>query len=87
MLWDTFRGMKDLINAKRIPLGEAKPADLSLTMTEILDNEDCRILAVRMWDGAVLKRHHADVPITVLCVSGSGVFKAGSVVNHQTSSF
>ena len=75
--------MKGLITAKRIPTGEAKPADLSLTMTEILENDDCRILAVRMWDGAVLKRHHANFPITVLCVSGSGVFKAGRDLEEQ----
>jgi quercetin dioxygenase-like cupin family protein len=52
-------------------------------MTEILNNEDARIVAVKMWDGAVLKRHHADVPITVLCVSGSGIFKAGSDLEEQ----
>jgi len=75
--------MKELVTAKRIPIGEAKPADLSLTMTEILDNGDCRILAVSMWDGAILKRHHANVPITVLCVSGSGIFKAGGDLEEQ----
>ena len=75
--------MEDLITAKRIPLDETKPPDLSITMTEILENEDCRILAVKMWDGAVLKRHHANVPITVLCLSGSGIFKAGSDLEEQ----
>jgi len=37
-----------------------------------------RIVEVRLQNGAVLSRHKADVPITVLCLSGSGTFTAGA---------
>src|SRR6476620_5084049 len=75
--------MEALITARRVPITEPKPAEQSLTMTEILDSEHARILTVSMWEGSVLKRHHANVPITVLCVSGSGIFKAGSDLEEQ----
>ena len=37
-----------------------------------------RIVEVRLQNGAVLSRHKADVPITVLCLAGSGMFTAGT---------
>ena len=33
---------------------------------------------MRLQNGAVLSRHKADVPITVLCLSGNGIFTAGT---------
>lgn len=36
-----------------------------------------RLVEVRLQNNAVLARHHADVPITVYCISGNGIFSAG----------
>lgn len=45
---------------------------------QLYDGAFRRIVGVRLRNNAVLSRHHAPVPITVYCVSGNGVFKAGS---------
>ena len=48
------------------------------TVKQLYDGTFRRIVAVRLRNGAVLSRHHADVPITVYCVSGNGKFNAGA---------
>ncbi|MBK7394160.1 MAG: hypothetical protein IPI64_12830 [Chloracidobacterium sp.] len=47
-------------------------------VNQLYDGAFRRIVAVRLRNGADLSRHHADVPITVYCVSGNGKFNAGS---------
>ncbi|HRI03455.1 MAG TPA: hypothetical protein PLL77_06900 [Pyrinomonadaceae bacterium] len=48
------------------------------TVNQLYDGSFRRIVAVRLRNGAILSRHHADVPITVYCVSGNGKFNAGA---------
>jgi len=48
------------------------------SVEQLYDGAFRRIVAVRLRSGAVLSRHHADVPITVYCVSGNGKFNAGA---------
>ncbi|MEQ1643036.1 MAG: hypothetical protein ABL959_06285 [Pyrinomonadaceae bacterium] len=45
---------------------------------QLYDGAFRRIVGVRLRNNSVLSRHHAPVPITVYCVSGSGVFSAGA---------
>jgi len=47
-------------------------------VNQLFDGTFRRIVEVRLQNNAVLSRHKADVPITVLCLSGSGVFTAGT---------
>ncbi len=47
-------------------------------VSELFNGPFRRLVEVRLQNNAVLARHHADVPITVYCVSGSGIFSAGS---------
>ena len=54
-----------------------------LQVTELFNGPFRRILEVRLQNGAVLKRHHAAEPITVYCVSGTGVFKAGTDLDDE----
>lgn len=56
------------------PAGMAK----DLEVNELLNGPFGRILEIRLQNGAILKRHKADEPITVLCLSGEGVFRAGA---------
>jgi quercetin dioxygenase-like cupin family protein len=56
------------------PAGMAK----DLEVNELLNGPFGRILEIRLQNGAILKRHKADEPITVLCLSGGGVFRAGA---------
>ncbi len=64
--------------AGTVPIGGTKPDETDKQVTNILDDENCRMISIGLWNEAVLSRHHAPEPITVLCLSGSGVFKAGS---------
>ena len=48
------------------------------TVDQLYDGAFRRIVAVRLRNGASLSRHHADVPITVYCISGNGKFNAGA---------
>ena len=61
-------------------LGSDGGGDLSKdkVVNQLYDGAFRRIVEVRLRNNAVLSRHHAPVPITVYCVSGNGVFKAGS---------
>lgn len=36
-----------------------------------------QVIEVRLQNSAVLSKHKADVPITVFCIAGKGVFRAG----------
>ncbi len=47
------------------------------SVDQLYDGAFRRIVAVRLRNSAVLSRHHADVPITVYCISGNGKFNAG----------
>ncbi len=46
-------------------------------VNQLFDGAFRRIVEVRLQNNAVLSRHKADVPITVFCLSGSGIFTAG----------
>lgn len=46
-------------------------------VNQLFDGTFRKILEVRLQNGAILSRHKANEPITVLCLSGNGVFRAG----------
>ncbi|MEQ1605829.1 MAG: hypothetical protein ABL999_13270 [Pyrinomonadaceae bacterium] len=52
-------------------------------LTELYDGPFRRIVEVRLRNGAVLSRHHAAEPITVFCLSGTGVFLAGEELTES----
>ncbi|MBK6749286.1 MAG: hypothetical protein KA956_03960 [Pyrinomonadaceae bacterium] len=52
------------------------------TVEQLYDGTFRRLVEVRLRNNAVLARHHADVPITVYCISGKGVFAAGSELDE-----
>lgn len=45
---------------------------------KLFDGERRRILGIRLRNGAVLPKHKAPEPITVLCLDGEGTFYAGA---------
>lgn len=48
-----------------------------LIAIEIFNGPMRRIIDIRIQNGAVLSRHKASEPITVLCLAGKGTFHAG----------
>jgi quercetin dioxygenase-like cupin family protein len=52
-------------------------------MTELINESFGRVMEVRLGEGGVLSKHKANEPITVLCISGSGVFRAGEGLDES----
>lgn len=53
-----------------------------LAVSHLFEGESRKVVAVRLQNNAVLARHHADIPITVQCISGKGVFAAGAKLDE-----
>lgn len=54
-------------------------------VTEILNNDFCRMLMIELQDGAILTKHRSAEPISVQCISGSGTFFAGPELDDSQS--
>ena len=50
---------------------------------EIFRGARRRLLEIKLGKGAVLSKHRAAEPITVLCLSGKGVFRAGENLEEE----
>lgn len=70
--------MKHVQLIKELDLNAASGLQSDKEVSEIFRGPFRRVVEVRLQNGAVLSRHKADVPITVLCLSGSGTFTAGT---------
>lgn len=46
-------------------------------MTQLFDGTGRRIVAVELKSGETLSKHKANEPISVLCLAGTGKFRAG----------
>lgn len=53
------------------------PEDRDKSTVEIFNGTRRRMVEVKLQRDAALTRHKAKEPITVLCLSGNGVFRAG----------
>ena len=75
--------MKSIELIMNLNLGEiaetAKPKDVK----EIFNGSRRRLLEVKLRDGEVLSKHKAAEPITVLCLAGSGTFRAGADLSDE----
>ena len=69
--------MKHIKLIKNFNLGTAADFEKDKEVDQLFDGPFRKILAVRLQNGAILSRHKAVEPITVFCLSGSGVFRAG----------
>jgi quercetin dioxygenase-like cupin family protein len=56
-----------------------------ISVQEIFNGPFRRIVEVRLRNRSVLKRHKADVQITVQCLSGTGSFYAGSELDESVA--
>ncbi len=50
---------------------------------KLVDDETKTVLAITLKNGAILSKHKADEPITVLCFSGKGEFRAGDTMSES----
>ena len=62
---------------KEFDLGSTPKSDKDKEVNQLFDGAFRKLVEVRLQNGAVLSRHKANEPITVFCLSGAGVFRAG----------
>jgi quercetin dioxygenase-like cupin family protein len=62
---------------EKFELGGQVKSDKNKEVRELYSGARRRILDIKLRDRAVLTKHQAPEPITVLCLAGKGVFKAG----------
>jgi quercetin dioxygenase-like cupin family protein len=55
-----------------------KVVEKDTEVRDLFDGPFRKIIEISLQRGAVLSRHKANEPITVFCISGTGVFRAGS---------
>jgi quercetin dioxygenase-like cupin family protein len=63
---------------KEFDLGSKTKSDKDKEINHLFDGAFRKLVEVRLQNGAVLSRHKANEPITVFCLSGAGVFRAGN---------
>ncbi len=69
--------MKHLELIKNFDLGTHTDFDKDKEVDQIFNGAFRAIIEVRLQNGAILSKHKANEPITVFCLSGKGVFRAG----------
>ncbi len=69
--------MKHIELIKTFDLQTIPELDRDKEVSEIYSGASRRVVEVKLQNGAVLARHKADVPITVFCFYGTGIFRAG----------
>lgn len=69
--------MKNITLLENFELDKTVAAETDKELNEIYNGIRRRLVEVKLRNNAVLSKHKAQEPITVLCLSGSGVFRAG----------
>ena len=69
--------MEEIKLVKNLDLSGSAETATDMEVNRLLDAPFRLVVEICLKNNAVLKRHSADVPITVLCLSGSGIFSAG----------
>jgi quercetin dioxygenase-like cupin family protein len=70
--------MKQLELIEKFNIGAFLSGDKSKEVRELYNGARRRMVEVKLSDGAVLTKHKAMEPISVLCLSGNGKFTAGA---------
>ncbi len=70
--------MKNIQFIKDIDMSAETEMDKDKEVSQLFDGAFRKLVEVRLRNGAVLSRHKANEPITVFCISGTGVFSAGT---------
>lgn len=70
--------MKTIELVEKFELGGQVTSVKEKEVREVYNGARRRMVEVKLRENAVLTRHKASEPITVLCLSGKGVFTAGA---------
>lgn len=75
--------MKNIELIMNLNLGEIAETAKPKEAKEIFNGSRRRLIEVKLRDGEVLSKHQAAEPITVLCLAGQGVFRAGADLSDE----
>lgn len=77
--------MKKIKIIAQLEFGAEVKTEKELEVRELFRAPLCQILEISLRNGAVLRKHKAAEPITVLCIAGEGKFFAGDDLSEKTS--
>jgi quercetin dioxygenase-like cupin family protein len=60
-----------------INFSDKQKAEKNKEVRILLNNGTLQILEIKLFNGEILSKHSSPSPISVLCLSGNGIFKAG----------
>jgi quercetin dioxygenase-like cupin family protein len=75
--------MKIIELIKNLEIGEISACEKSKEVKEIFNGARRRIVEVKLRNNEKLAKHKASEPITVLCLAGAGVFRAGENLEDE----
>jgi quercetin dioxygenase-like cupin family protein len=75
--------MKNIELLKNLEIGEISKSEKAKEVKEIFNGMRRRIVEVKLRKNEMLPKHKAVEPITVLCLAGTGVFRAGKDLEDE----
>ena len=69
--------MKYIGLLENFKLNEIAPSEKSKVVKKLFDGARRQIMSVELRNNEMLSKHTASEPITVVCLAGSGTFRAG----------
>lgn len=75
--------MKSIAGVVRLSFDGVETIDKDKHVVQIFEGARRKLVEVWLRNGAILTKHRAAEPITVLCLSGSGVFRAGPELQDE----
>ena len=75
--------MKSIELLKNLQFGEISESEKAEEVKEIFNGSRHRLIEIKLRNNEVLAKHKAIEPITVLCLAGKGVFRAGADLSEE----
>ncbi|MDQ3711017.1 MAG: hypothetical protein M3388_02165 [Acidobacteriota bacterium] len=75
--------MKSIVLIKNLGLLEISESEKSKEVKKIFSGTRRRLVEVKLRNNEVLTKHKAVEPITILCLAGTGVFRAGADLSEE----
>lgn len=75
--------MKDITETIQLSFGGPISDNGDKHVKQLFTGTRRKIIEIRLKNGATVPRHRAKEPITVLCLSGTGIFRAGTLLDDE----
>lgn len=75
--------MKTIEFLENFEFGKVSGSEAKKEIKKIFDGTRRQIISVTLRDGEILPKHNAREPITVFCLAGAGIFRAGENLEDE----